>query len=65
MAVLSTVYMRVFLPDSIRDTTSLIVVPSEKLSCGLLEDYPPHRNGVLRAIRSVREMASLMRSRCV
>ncbi|KFK32943.1 hypothetical protein AALP_AA6G309500 [Arabis alpina] len=61
MAVLSTVYMRVFLPVSIRDH-SLIVVPSDKLSCDLLEDFPGHKNRVLRSIRSVREMASLMRS---
>ncbi|CAA7041731.1 unnamed protein product [Microthlaspi erraticum] len=63
MAVLSTVYMRFFLPDSIRDNSLVVpIVTSEKLSAALLEDYPGHRNRISRAICSVREMASFMRS---
>ncbi|XP_020871878.1 hippocampus abundant transcript-like protein 1 isoform X2 [Arabidopsis lyrata subsp. lyrata] len=63
IAILSTLYMRVFLPDSIRDNSlGVPSILSEKLSSPLLEDCPAHRNRIFRAIRSVREMASLMKS---
>ncbi|KAF8096188.1 hypothetical protein N665_0316s0031 [Sinapis alba] len=64
VAILSTVYMRIFLPDSIRDNSLVTsIVSSEKLSYALLEDYPAgYRNQISRTVRSVREMASLMRS---
>lgn len=66
VAIFSTVYMRIFLPDSIRDNSLVTsIVSTEKLSYVLLEDYPAHRNQISRTLRSVREMASLMRSRCV
>ncbi|XP_020868608.1 uncharacterized protein LOC9298588 [Arabidopsis lyrata subsp. lyrata] len=38
------------------------IVISETLSSSLLEDCPGHRNRIFRAIHSVREMASLLRS---
>ncbi|CAN7001231.1 unnamed protein product [Brassica oleracea var. botrytis] len=63
VAIFSTVYMRIFLPDSIRDNSLVTsIVSTEKLSYVLLEDYPGHRNQISRTVRSVREMASLMRS---
>ncbi|KAJ4888835.1 hypothetical protein Rs2_28583 [Raphanus sativus] len=63
VAIFSTVYMRIFLPDSIRDNSLVTsIVSTEKLSYALLEDYPGHRNQISRTIRSVSEMASLMRS---
>ncbi|XP_033141275.1 hippocampus abundant transcript-like protein 1 isoform X2 [Brassica rapa] len=63
VAIFSTVYMRIFLPDSIRDNSLVTsIVSTEKLSYVLLEDYPAHRNQISRTLRSVREMASLMRS---
>ncbi|CAL9242445.1 unnamed protein product [Arabidopsis halleri] len=63
MAILSTLYMRLFLPDSIRDNSlGAPSILSEKLSSPLLEDCPGHRNRIFRAIRSVREMTSLMKS---
>ncbi|CAN7042915.1 unnamed protein product [Brassica rapa subsp. trilocularis] len=63
VAIFSTVYMRIFLPDSIRDNSLVTsIVSTEKLSYVLLEDYPAHRNQISRTVRSVREMASLMRS---
>ncbi|XP_010442182.1 PREDICTED: hippocampus abundant transcript-like protein 1 [Camelina sativa] len=63
MAILSTVYMRLFLPDFIRDNSlGAPIVSSEKLSSPLLEDCPGHRNRIFRSFRSVREMTSLMRS---
>ncbi|CAE6226199.1 unnamed protein product [Arabidopsis arenosa] len=62
MAILSTLYMRLFLPDSIRDNSlGAPIVLSEKLSSPLLEDCHGHKNRIFRAIRSVREMTSLMR----
>ncbi|OAO94579.1 hypothetical protein AXX17_AT5G40010 [Arabidopsis thaliana] len=63
MGILSTLYMRLFLPDSIRDNSlGAPIVINEKLSSPLLEDCPGHRNRIFRAIRLVHEMASLMRS---
>lgn len=58
--------MRLFLPDSDQDNNlAAPTVASEKLSSALLEDYPGHKNKISKAIHSVREMASLMKSRCV
>lgn len=66
MGILSLLYMRLFLPDSIRDNSlGAPIVISETLSSSLLEDCPGHRNRIFRAIHSVREMTSLLRSRCV
>ncbi|EFH41814.1 hypothetical protein ARALYDRAFT_331182 [Arabidopsis lyrata subsp. lyrata] len=63
MGILSLLYMRLFLPDSIRDNSlGAPIVISETLSSSLLEDCPGHRNRIFRAIHSVREMASLLRS---
>ncbi|CAN8277048.1 unnamed protein product [Cochlearia groenlandica] len=62
MAILSTIYMRLFLPDSTRENAMEApnIITSEKLSYVLLEDYPKHKSGISKAIRSVCEMASLI-----
>ncbi|KAL1198759.1 hypothetical protein V5N11_003020 [Cardamine amara subsp. amara] len=63
MAILSTMYMRMFLPDSDGDNNlAAPIVSNEKLSSALLEDYPGHKNRISKVIRSVCEMASLMKS---
>ncbi|EOA13380.1 hypothetical protein CARUB_v10026419mg [Capsella rubella] len=62
MAILSTIYMRLFLPESIPDNTlRASIVSNEKLNSPLLEDCPGYRNKISRSVRLVREMASLMR----
>ncbi|XP_010539088.1 PREDICTED: hippocampus abundant transcript-like protein 1 isoform X2 [Tarenaya hassleriana] len=63
VAVLSTVYMRLFLPDSIADNSLTVpILSGEKVSATLPKDKSDKKFEVFRTLPSVQDMVGLLKS---